>query len=414
MSSNYKKQLISHLLDWYEDSPSYVRGELPTRRRIMRLYENGNSDLPEYNIENPAVRKDINGAVLELAESGLVGYEWLPGQEGHIMARAWLLFDNLPEAYRVAGREEKWLLANEVLSELQALLEASTEKWAKAWAQERIAEITRKRAVGAALPQDTAERQDLFKAILALNSGRELETFERVFSINTFGDSKRFEQSVRSRLIRILRKHLVLENDCTDEMVLRLVGLCRAPEQFEFSGSIVLVMPQGQIDFSLLPQGAIITSDSVKAGSFVCSPEIERVGSIENRTNYVDYVHKYQLPNELVINHGGQYSPAKKIFLQKICTALPEGCRFYHWGDIDFGGFSMLARLRREIASEALPYRMGIAELRKYSEYCADFGKSYAARLSSLLSLPELHDCTDCIKYMLKSCVRLEQEAMLT
>ncbi|MDR1538051.1 MAG: DUF2220 domain-containing protein [Clostridiales bacterium] len=26
----------------------------------------------------------------------------------------------------------------------------------------------------------------------------------------------------------------------------------------------------------------------------------------------------------------------------------------YHWGDIDYGGFSMLARLRREINSSIL------------------------------------------------------------
>lgn len=414
MSRNYKRQLLSLLLDWYENSPAYVRGEIPSRRRIMRLYENGDTDFPEYNIENPTIRRDINQSVLELADLGLVGYEWMRGQSGHIIAQVWLLFDKLPEAYSIVGREEKCVQANETISQLSEILQSSSEPWAQNWARERMEEITRRRSVGGSLPQDADERRDLFRAILVLNSQREVETLERVFSVSIFGDSKRFERAVRSRLIRILKKHLALEDDCTDEAALRLVGLVRAPEQFEFSGSLSLVLPRGEIDFSLLPHGAIITCEAVNAGTFVCGSGIKRVVSIENKTNYIDYVHKNQSHEELVIYHGGQYSPAKKIFLQKLCTALQKGCVFHHWGDIDLGGFSMLSRLRREIFPDALPWRMGITELKNYRDYCSGFGKPYADRLSFLLSSPALNDCADCIEYMLENCVRLEQEAMLT
>jgi hypothetical protein len=57
---------------------------------------------------------------------------------------------------------------------------------------------------------------------------------------------------------------------------------------------------------------------------------------------------------------------------------------------------------------------MGIDELERYHEYCSNFEKPYAARLSTLLSVPELNECTDCIHYMIDNCIRLEQEAMLT
>lgn len=414
MSRDYKNQLLSLLLEWYESSPAYIRGEPPSRRRIMRLYENGSTDFPAYNIENHVMRKDINQAVLELAESGLIGYEWMRGQKGHIIAQIWLCPEKLTEAYISINRQQKDMQVDEVIAQLEEILQLSSEQWAKEWARDKIEEITRKRSIGNSLPEDISERSELIRAIKSLSLQSEVETLERVFSIRLFGDSKRFERVIRSRLIRILKKYIVQEDDCTDETALRLVGLVRAPEQFEFSGSLTLTLPDGEIDFSLFPHGGTISSEDVATGDFRCGTDIKRVISIENKSNYIDYVRKNQSQDELVLYHGGQYSPAKRVFLHKLFAALPKGYTFFHWGDIDFGGFSMLARLRREIFHGVLPCKMGISELEEYSGYCMSFKKSYADRLSTLLSVPELSDCVDCIRYMLQNCVRLEQEAMLT
>ena len=414
MNKDYKHQILSQLLDWYESSPAYIRGEAPKGRRIMRLYDGVKSDFPAYNIENHIVRKDINQAVLELEQSGLVGCDWAQGEKGHIIEKVWLVFDNLPDAYLHINRQPKNIQVDAVVSQLRELLALFSEQWAIDWAREQIDATTRRRAIGNALPADESERTDLLRAILALNGRAEVETLERVFSMQLFGDSKRFERAVRSRLVRILEKHFVQEDDMTEESVLRLVGLTRAPEQFEFSGKLALNFPHGKIDFSLLSHGATITSEDVGAGDFTCDANVNRVLSIENKANYIDYVRKNQSDNELVIYHGGQYSPAKRIFLLKLCAALPKDCAFYHWGDIDFGGFSMLGRLRREIFAGVQPWRMGVCELEQYRKYCKDFKKPYADRLSTLLSAAELGDCVDCMEYMLKNVTRLEQEAMLT
>jgi len=413
MSRDYKNQILSQLLDWYESSPAYLRNEAPGQRRIMRLYDNGKTDFPAYDIENHILRKDINQAVLVLAELGIIGFEWMQGQREHIIARVWLISDRLHEAYSCANRQPKHVQADTVVLQLRKMSASLSEPWAIDWVQEQIESVTRKRAIGNSLPTDESELADLFRTIAALDKRSEAETLERVFSIHFFGDSKRFEHAVRTRLIRILKKHFAQEDDMTDESVLRLVGLTRAPEQFEFSGKLTLALPQGEIDFSLLPYGATITSEDVNAGELICNINTRRVMSIENKANYIDYVRKNQSDNELVIYHGGQYSPAKRIFFQKLCAALPKDCSIFHWGDIDFGGFSMLGRLRREIFCNVQPWRMGIPELEEYSQYCKGFEKNYAKKLSTLLTLPELDDCADCIKYMLRHAVRLEQEAML-
>jgi len=406
-----KKIILSQLVNWYENSPAYVRGEPPHRRRIMRFYDNGKSDFSAYDIENHIVRKDINQAVLDMAEAGLIGYEWMRGQRNHIIAYVWLCFDKIDHIYDFLKRTPKDNAAEEAAAWLERLLDASSEQWVVDWATEKLLEIRKKRSIGNALPADTSEREDLLKALSLI--GGETETLERVFSTRCFGDSKRFERTVKSRLIRIIKKYLAVEENCTDEAALRLVGLVRYPEQFEFSGSIKITLPGGEIDYSPLPYSGVLTSDDVKICSLSFAHSIKRVLSIENKANYIEYVHKDRSDDELVLFHGGQYSPAKQLFLQQIVAAMPECCSFFHWGDIDFGGFSMLARLRKEIFPNVQPYLMGRAELLKYTDLCVKFDKPYAEKLSSLLQESELADCAECIEYMLQNNIRLEQEAML-
>ncbi|MDR1193974.1 MAG: DUF2220 domain-containing protein [Peptococcaceae bacterium] len=413
MSGDYKKRILSLLVDWYENSPAYVRGQTPSRRRMMRLYDNGQTDFNAYNIENPAIRKDINQAVLDLADGGLVEYEWARGQRDHILSRLWLNFERIERVYAYLVRQPKGDAVDDLLSQLRGLRNNAKEEWAARWLEDTIAAITRKRSAGSSLPENVSERDDLLKAIACLADRTEIETFERVFSTRCFGDSKRFERSVKARLIRILKKYLI-QDECGDEEALRSVGIVRYPEQFEFSGPLSIALPKGEIDFSLLPFGGVLTIEDVNQGKIALGADTRRILSIENRANYVEYIHKHKENDELVLFHGGQYSPAKGVFLQAIVSALPEGREFRHWGDIDYGGFSMLARLRREILPEVRAWKMAKEDLSRYAKYTVGFSDSYGQRLTSLLELPELHDCIPCIEHMLKLRVRLEQEAMLT
>ena len=411
MNMDYEKKILTQLVDWYENSPAYVRGEPPPRRRIMRLYDNGKTDFPQYDIENHITRKDINQAVFEMAEADLVGYEWMGGQRYHIIAGVWLCFDKIDQIYAFLKRTPKDSVAEEAAAALKRLCDSAVEQWVVDWAYETLNEIKSKRSIGKTLPADATEREDLLRALSLL--GSETETLERVFSIRCFGDSKRFERTIKGRLIRIIKKYLAVEDNCTDEAALRLVGLSRYPEQFEFSGAVTITLPGGTIDYSPLPHGGMLTNEDISVGSLSLAPSVKRILSIENKANYIEYVRKEKPVDELVLYHGGQYSPAKRLFLQKIVAAMPEDCSFSHWGDIDFGGFSMLARLRREIFPNVRPYLMGKAELLKYAGLCAKFNKPYADKLSALLQQPELADCAECIKHMLENSVRLEQEAML-
>ena len=191
-------------------------------------------------------------------------------------------------------------------------------------------------------------------------------------------------------------------------------GIAQYPEQFVFCGDLSICLPRGNLDYSLLPYGGTLTADDLRQGRIAIGRGVKRILSIENLANYVDYVHKSQSEDEFALYHGGQLSPAKRLFISSIVAAMPEGCEFYHWGDIDYGGFLMLSRLRREIYSKAQPWRMDAEELQKYIKYATGYNASYRKRLVSLLDIRELADCRPCIEYLLKNGVRLEQEALLT
>jgi len=413
MNSDYGKQILTILLDWYENSPAYVRGQKPSRRRIMRLYDDGKTDFSTYNIENHQIRNDINHAVLHLADKGFIGYQWMPGQQDHILAKLWLNSGVITQAYAWLGRRPKEDVVEELLSRLTTLLNQTRTDWVRHWLENTIEVISRKRSIGAVMPESSSERNDLLKAVSYLADNAEIETLERVFSMRCYGDSKHFERLVKARLARILRKYLV-HDDCSDEDALRLAGIVPYPEQFAFSGSLSIIFLQGTLDFSMLPFGGTLTIDDIKQGRIVLGQGIRRVLSIENRANYIDYIHKVKGRDEFVFFHGGQFSPAKRIFLNAIVSSMPDGCSFFHWGDIDYGGFSMLARLRREILPTVQPWRMNQNELTQYDQFTAGFSDTYRKRLVSLLDMPELSDCYLCIEYMIRAGVRLEQEAMLT
>ena len=93
---------------------------------------------------------------------------------------------------------------------------------------------------------------------------------------------------------------------------------------------------------------------------------------------------------------------------------MPEKCVWYHWGDIDLGGFSMLLRLRKEIMPSVQPYRMSKNELLAFQSYTQTFSKDYAEKLRRLSENERLADCRECIDYMQEHKIKLEQEAMLT
>ncbi len=139
--------------------------------------------------------------------------------------------------------------------------------------------------------------------------------------------------------------------------------------------------------------------------------------TFENKTNYLDFIRKTARPDTLGIYLAGFHSPVKRLFLQKVTAFLrenaPSGVAYFHWGDIDLGGFRIFVHLKTEVLPELRPYRMDAETLRRYRDYADPLEPAYARELGRLLERPEYSDFHETIREMLKIGLRLEQEAIL-
>ena len=413
MKADIESRLLNQLLDKYERGSAFRAGQPPTRRILLKLYGQGSSDFPYYDIESTERRLQVNEAVRRLGEQNLLGYEWMKGETGHILARIWLEPDAVGRAYEILGRKPKGDLMDEVLLDLLELQSVVTADWAKAFCAAAIARIEASRRSPALVPTDHMERRQLFQVIQALDESAGSEITARVFSMKTLGDSKAFERTIRQRLVSILRQTLEADDDAREEDLLQMVGIVRYPEQFEFRGGLRLETETGITDFSPLKHGSSLSLADLKEGRLTFRPRVNRILTIENRANYFETLARGSDDAELILYHGGQYSPSRKQFFQAIQKAMPPDCTWQHWGDLDYGGFSMLARLRREIDPAIQPWRMDIPTLEKHDHLTASITPTYAERLERLLRQPELADCQPALAYLIRQRLRLEQEALL-
>ncbi|MEG2000651.1 MAG: DUF2220 family protein [Evtepia sp.] len=413
MNDAMSQKLIHALLDKYERSSSFRNETPPTKRILLKLYDNGQCEFKDYDIEQSEIRIELNHSVSVLAEKGLISFVWMKGEENHILSKVWLNYERLSDVYRYVNRLPKKDIMESIGDEIHGVLQHIKTEWMQNYLQDAYRSISINHKPGNILPEDESERLALLQALQYIDACDDSELLERVFSIRCFGDSKCFERLVKSRLLRILKQYLDTDDTTTDEQLLHQIGIVKYPEPFEFCGNARLLFAHGNcVDFSQLHSGSVVFGQDLQHAQFCLSKEITTILSIENKANYIDYISKKKCDNEFVIYHGGQYSPSKRKFFQTVSDPA-ENCTWYHWGDIDYGGFSMLARLRREINSDIKPYRMNKKELTQYSTFTAPITPAYSQKLQHIMQYPELEDCSECLNYMTAHKIRLEQEAML-
>jgi hypothetical protein len=241
------------------------------------------------------------------------------------------------------------------------------------------------------------------------------EEMERVISSRLYGDSKYFEHELKSRVLSILRA-IAKEaggDDMTDEELLAERGVVRWPEMLEFAGPIVIELDGGRTaDFSALSCGAGISSETIRHLISVRG-EVKSITSIENRANYVWYIANEREEGELVLYHGGFYSPVKGLWFKHISGAFPDvHCR--HWSDIDLGGFRIFNRLRMDVFPNLVPWRMDKETVETFRDRCMPIENDlYRKELAALRTDERYKVFWDVIDFMLDTGLRLEQEAEL-
>ena len=104
---------------------------------------------------------------------------------------------------------------------------------------------------------------------------------------------------------------------------------------------------------------------------------------------------------------GGYHNSVRREFIKKIYHQNPN-VAFYHFGDIDAGGFYILEHLKRQTGVDFQAYKMDLNTLKEYRNYSK---KLTDHDIDRLLKLKDTR-YSEVISYMLDHDCKLEQEAL--
>ena len=449
--------LLEQLLKKYEASKAFTQVGAVQRRILLNFYQ---GEFKPYDYEDYEQKIYIHTQVQELKKDSLVDYAWVRSEEQHILHRVWLNLDHVDAAYERAGLVSPKKDAQAVLAAVsqvqQDWLEAAGTSGRSsdlAWIGKLLGEtqqiLSERQRLAAPMPLSREQALLLLEAVrqlIRLLASGQTELAERVFSLQTYGDSKIFEQQVRTRMASLIRRYLIpdlLGNasdrpedlDVSDDELLGLVGLVRAPEIFEFSGPLLLRRAGRQLDFSFFPACATLSSIELDGLQIELPPVIRRILFVENRTNFHWLVQRRSQNEDwhdtLLIYHGGFFSPARGRFFQQIREAVERAGQpaanaeqtadagrqsavsVFHWGDIDLGGFFIFNRLRQTFFTQLQPWHMDRSDLLSSLGQAQPISRAYAERLRLLLTDERFAVFHPVIELALEKGVRLEQEALL-
>ena len=452
---NYKELILNKLLDKFEKSKSYLEN---TNRRIILKLDN----LKEYNIQNYEEKVLFHEVVKDLKNKGLVDFSWVKFEQDNIMEQIWLIKENVEMAYAEIKRTNPKQSYIEIFENLNKAY--FSQNWIQTFKIEMLQYMEKYEKENTLLPK--AKYKEIIRALQEIDGlqcsnvtedyriemreeAEQSKTIaqniilKRIFSIKCYNNSKFFEKEVQSNLIRIIKKYYKNENldltELNDDELLAEIGIVRYPEIIEFCGNMKCLINGKELEFSDVCKGSYINSYSVLNMKKIELIGVKRVVFIENKTNYISYIENKK-KDEFVIYHGGVYSPIKGEFFRKIYEAVlnnnvkcdndeaiynnevkQNNCNlnqmndveFWHWSDIDIGGFNIFTRLRDNIIPQLKPLKMDVATLVENKSSWQSFDLDYKDRLLKLRQMKRYECFFDVIDFMLENNVRLEQESLI-
>lgn len=235
------------------------------------------------------------------------------------------------------------------------------------------------------------------------------EILERELSISILSNSKAWEEKYKKKILKILRQNerfASLVENCEDEkeadkVILEECNIFSNPSYVYFKGSGTITFDNGNC-ISLFSDIPLALSSA--AINKITAFEIidKKIMTVENLTSF----NRIKKSDIFFIFLSGYHNSAKQAFLSKIFRQNSNK-EYYHFGDIDPDGFFILDNLRSKTQIDFKAYKMGMAELQKYSSYTRPLEENDLRKAKSLIAKEKY---TEILDYMLKHNVKLEQE----
>lgn len=396
----YDKYILNKLLDKYESSLLFT-GE--NTRAIHIEFPFLKTSIPAYFDESSGEYEKIHVYMKNLEEKQFVLICWKGKKEGHIISKVRLNIEMLEESYKYVNRIPK----NDIMFLNQQLLEnymgENSTPICKAFAKFLQKRFEEHKSVKEFIRlEDLKGTKQILDTIQAVEKNN-VQLYIREFSIIHFQDSKAFEK-IESKVAHIFKKFKEGCESSEFDEILAEYGIYRTPNYVYLKGNAIIKIGEEIINLSELKQGLGISGEDISRIKFIDMGRIKKVLTIENLTTYF----RWREDNSLLIYLGGYHNSLRRTLLEEIYSCHPDAS-YYHFGDIDAGGFEIFRNLREKTGIPFKMYKMDLETLQLYK----DFGKPLTDNdRKRLYKMCDREGLKNIINYMLKHNIKLEQECI--
>lgn len=388
---NYKKLILSKLLDKYENSQRYKEDGASNRKIYFQFNEKTISYY--YDEYDATKKKEIDISCEQLENEGFIKIHWGKGFNNHNILKVELNEENTASIYRYLDRKEKKNKEGKVLELLRKNIKR--EDCLGEFSKFAVEMIESNKSIKKYIDIDKLnECKDIIKGVqevLAQNT----EIFRRTFSIRVYGNSKRYE-AIEGKVLKII-------GDFSKEWTIEEYNILKNYTYVYFKGDIEIKMKNSIIDVLDFKGGIALSSEDVEHINEI-KVRGNKLVTIENLTSFNNYKE-----DNGTIYLGGYHNTVRQKLLLKIYKSN-MGIEYYHCGDIDVGGFKILNHLRRKTGISFIPLNMDVEILRNNIDYGNELKIYDKKEIEKMLRDESFREYYEVLQFMIDNNIKLEQE----
>lgn len=400
--AQFDNYVLSELIDSYERSVLFT-GENKINTKVTYLFSK--EKIPAYYNESSLAYEKVHASMKEAESRGFLSIEWKKGKENHIISRVVLQTDKLQEIYAYLNRTPKSVYLEQNLNRIKSLqkeLDTPVCGSFLAYIKERLeSNKTVKDYIKLAKVEET---ERMLRTLYLIETNR-IPCYIREFSIRHFSDSKALE-GMLGVIMKIMHTFGTGYKEMTPGEILAEYRIYDTPDYVYFKGDIVLSAEGRELAVGTLTQGIGLSGEDISKIQLQDFQHIKKVITIENLTTFF----RWNEENSLILYLGGYHNSVRRSLLQMIYRKLPQA-EYYHFGDIDAGGFAIYEDLCAKTQIPFRLYRMDLDTLKRYEQYARPLTVNDRSRIQRMLDNKK-RDYEPVLNYMLEKKIKLEQEAV--
>lgn len=393
-SKEYKKEIIDGLLKKY--NIRYAKNITTNRRIILKPtevykdYAKNNADISE--------KQGINEAVSVLTDMGFITADYLKFSDD--IEKIYLSEEKLDAIYEYLKEEYSVIPQSTISKRVHEIVEKyiCMGEIVNKYCESILVQIENPRCI--LVPEQIEANLKMFSF---LEKNKE-HLYVREVSMLVYGDSKWFENNNYEEVCTFMRTVTgrIREEGERNDAILSFFYVTPAEQEIFIKGNWTIEWEQYVLDISKFQGGIAIASSDVQSIKNI-SVNSESVMTIENKTSF----QRLKDGVSAMVYLGGFANRHQVEFIKKVISDNPN-VRYYHFGDIDVGGFLIHKHLCRETAKKFELYCMGIQQLcdMRFRHCLRELTDNDMSRLVALMEEPYY----DVLKYMQEHNVKLEQE----